>query len=64
MIKITEASYRGNLGFMEFFKFNKLADEAQKSLMRQLIAKKETNKIIDLLYDVTGIKLEPFGNSN
>lgn len=60
MRKIDEAVYPGNLGFMEFVKFQRVADDAQKTLMKQLIAQGDGDKVIELLSTVTGVKLQPF----
>ena len=37
-VNIDEASYEGNIGMMEMFKFYQLADQNTKYLMKKLIS--------------------------
>lgn len=60
MNEINEAAYPGNLGFMEFAKFQRSADHEQKLLMKQYIKQGDSQKVIELLNKVTGIELHPF----
>lgn len=53
----TEASYPGNLGMMEMFKFKQVATPEQWKLMKSLIALKEFQKAWELLQKVTNTKL-------
>ena len=55
---IDEASYVGNLGMMEMFKFYKVASETQKRKMRDLLAKGFKKEAWEFLQQVTGIKLK------
>jgi len=60
MNKIDEASYPGNLGFMEFVQFQRAATDEQKLLMKQFIRNGDSAGVIQLLKDVTGVQLHPF----
>lgn len=60
MNDINEAAYPGNLGFMEFVKFQQSATDEQKTLMKQYIRQGDSEKVIDLLNIVTGVQLHPF----
>jgi hypothetical protein len=55
---LNEAVYPGNVGMMEMFKFYQEATSAQKDLMQDLISKKAWDAIFDLIYKVTGVKLQ------
>lgn len=54
---LIEASYPGNLGMMEMFKFKQIATPEQWDLMKKLIAFKDFQKAWELLQKVTGTKL-------
>lgn len=54
---LCEASYPGNIGVMEMFRFYEKASIEQKKLMKELIAKKAYDLAWKLLQDVTGVKL-------
>lgn len=60
MNDINEAVYPGNLGFMEFAKFQRSANDDQKTLMKQYIKQGDSEKVIELLNIVTGVQLHPF----
>ena len=60
MNKIEEAVYPGNLGFMEFVKFQRAATDEQKLMMKELIKQGDSAKIIELIKIVTGVALQPF----
>lgn len=55
--ELNEASYPGNLGMMEMFKFYEKASNEQKRLMKELISKKLFDGAWELLQQVTGVKL-------
>jgi hypothetical protein len=55
---LNEAVYPGNVGMMEMFKFYQEASAAQKDLMQDLISKKAWDAIFDLIFKVTGVKLQ------
>jgi hypothetical protein len=54
---LDEASYPGNLGMMEMFKFYQKADDEQKTKMKSLIGSKRFEEAWDFLQKVLGIKL-------
>lgn len=54
---LTEASYRGNIGVMEMFKFYNVATDEQKAKMKQLIADKNNDEAWALLQKVLKVKL-------
>jgi hypothetical protein len=54
---LDEASYPGNLGMMEMFKFYQVATEDQKKKMKSLIAHNKIKDAWELLQTVTGVKL-------
>jgi hypothetical protein len=60
MNNINEAVYPGNLGFMEFAKFQRTASEEQKLLMKDFIRQGDSQKVIELINAVTGVQLQPF----
>lgn len=53
-----EASYAGNLGMMEMFKFYQVASPEMKDLMRKLLAQGKEEAAWELLQKVTGVKLK------
>ena len=55
---LAEASYVGNLGMMEMFKFHQVATDEQKSKMRELIRAGKQSEAWQFLQRVTGIKLK------
>jgi hypothetical protein len=55
----SEASYKGNIGAMEMFRFYQQATPEQIKLMKQLIAQKKLEKAWNFLQKVTGTKLHP-----
>lgn len=52
-----EASYEGNIGAMEVFKFFQMANEQQKKLFRSLLAKGKKGLAWKLVQDTVGVKL-------
>jgi len=54
----TEASYPGNIGAMEVFKFMKVASQDQIKMLKALIDKKEYKIAWALIQGVTGVKLQ------
>jgi hypothetical protein len=57
--KIQEASYPGNIGMMEVFKFFQIATENQKKKFNDLVKSKKEKEAWDFMQKVTGIKLHP-----
>ena len=55
---INEASYEGNIGAMEMFKFYDVATEDQKKIMKAFLNNKDFKKAWAYLQEVTGIKLK------
>lgn len=55
---VGEASYPGNIGAMEVFKFMKTASSFEKDLLKKLIAQKAYAKAWALVQGVTGTKLQ------
>jgi hypothetical protein len=55
---LKEATYTGNLGAMEMFKFFQVATPEQKKMMKELIAKHLTDPAWELLKQVTGVDLK------
>lgn len=55
---LIEASYKGNLGMMEMFKFYQVATPEQKTQMKALLAAHRQEKAWELLQTVTGVKLD------
>jgi hypothetical protein len=53
-----EASYPGNIGAMEVFKFMKVASQDQIKMLKALIDKKEYKIAWALIQGVTGVKLQ------
>jgi hypothetical protein len=56
---LSEASYPGNIGMMEMFKFYQIASEEDKKQMKELISKKLFDAAWQLLQKVTGVNLHP-----
>lgn len=56
-LSLHEASYEGNIGMMEMFKFYQIATPEQKTQMKKLIFDKKTEAAWELLQKVTGVKL-------
>jgi putative chitinase len=55
---VGEASYAGNIGAMEMAKFFQKADDQQKKILKDLIAKGKRGLAWKLIQDVTGVKLQ------
>jgi predicted chitinase/molybdopterin-binding protein len=55
---VGEASYPGNIGAMEVFKFMNTASDFEKDLLKKLIAQKAYAKAWALVQGVTGTKLQ------
>lgn len=55
---VGEASYSGNIGAMEVFKFMSLASDIEKKLLKKLLAQKAYSKAWALVQNVTGTKLQ------
>lgn len=55
---LAEASYKGNIGMMEMFKFFQVATDAQKQEMKKLLADGKQEEAWKLLQDVTKVKLQ------
>lgn len=55
---LDEASYPGNIGMMEMFKFYSIATAEQKQKMKDLITKKLFDEAWNFLQLVTGTKLK------
>lgn len=53
------ASYSGNLGMVEMFKFYQVATDVQKEQMKEFITTKNIRKAWDFLHLVIGVKLDP-----
>lgn len=62
--KIEEASYEGNVGIMELVKFNQVATDAEKKLLKHLISSKKAKEAWQLVQNKLGVKLvgKSFGN--
>jgi Spy/CpxP family protein refolding chaperone len=56
--ELREASYTGNIGMMEMFKFHQIATPEQKAQMKKLLADRQTERAWSLLQSVTGVKLK------
>ena len=54
-----EASYSGNIGMMEMFKFYQVATSEQKSKMKELITSGKQAEAWEFLQKVTGMELQP-----
>jgi hypothetical protein len=57
-LSLIEASYEGNLGMMEMFKFYKVASAEEKNQMRKLLLAGDQEAAWKLLQKVTGVKLK------
>ncbi len=55
---ILEATYNGNLGFMEFHKFQRAATPEQKLLFKKYLNQKNYQAIRELLAQVLGTELD------
>lgn len=55
---LTEASYKGNIGMMEMFKFYQVATTEQKQKMKSLIEAGKQEEAWEFLQQVTGVKLK------
>lgn len=53
-----EASYPGNIGAMEVMKFFQIADDKQKKLFKDLVAKGKKGLAWKLIQDTVGVKLQ------
>ncbi len=60
---ITEASYPGNIGAMEVFHFYQQASSEEKEMFDKYLNQNEYDQAWDLIQDVTGVKLQPMGES-
>ena len=58
-LSLHEASYEGNIGMMEMFKFYQVATPEQKAKMKALIFDKKQNEAWEFLQSVTGVRLQP-----
>ena len=54
---IVEASYKGNLGMMEMFKFYQVAGSAEKAKMKELLSAGKQDEAWQLLKKVTNSEL-------
>jgi len=54
---LAEATYKGNIGMMEMFKFYQIASDQQKEEMKRLLAVGKQDEAWELLKSVTGTKL-------
>ena len=54
---LDEAAYAGNIGIMELIKFKQKANDKQKKEFDELLAKKKSKEVWDLVQHVTGVKL-------
>jgi hypothetical protein len=54
---LVEASYPGNIGAMEVFKFYKLASDEQKEQFDLLVSKGNNESAWELIQNVTGVIL-------
>jgi hypothetical protein len=54
---VKEASYAGNIGMMEVFKFYEIANPEQLSHFKFLMKMKQTKEAWELIQSVTGTKL-------
>jgi hypothetical protein len=55
---LAEASYRGNIGMMEMFKFYQVASAEQKKKMKALLDAEKFDEAWAFLQEVTGVKLQ------
>ena len=56
---LDEASYPGNLGMVEMFKFYQVASEEQKREMKHLMKLEKFAEAWEMLQRVTKVKLHP-----
>lgn len=56
-ISLVEASYKGNIGMLEMFKFYQMATAAQKTEMKILINAQKYDEAWKLLQTVTKVRL-------
>lgn len=56
-----EASYEGNIGAMEVFKFYKVASPEEKAEFDAYLDQKDYDSAWELIQKVTGVKLRPMG---
>lgn len=54
---VVEASYKGNIGMMEMFKFHQIASAEEKSKMRELLSAGQQDEAWKLLKKVTSAEL-------
>lgn len=57
MTRITEMTYKGNIGIHELMIFYKMATPEQKSQLDQLLQADQKAKAWQLLQDVVGVEL-------
>jgi hypothetical protein len=57
LYELHEASYSGNIGMMEMFKFYQIATAEQKLHMKDLLNKQNFPAAWEFLQQVTGVKL-------
>ena len=55
--KVDEAAYVGNIGIMELIKFKQKATPEQKKKFDDLLQRKKSKEVWNLVQDVTGVKL-------
>ena len=53
--KVDEAAYAGNIGIMELIKFKQKATTEQKKKFDDLLQKKKSKEVWNLVQDVTGV---------
>lgn len=53
-----EASYKGNIGMTEMFKFYQIATAEQKAKMKELIMSGQEAEAWEFLKKVTGVELQ------
>lgn len=56
---MTEASYPGNIGAMEVFKFYQTASEDEKETFEELLNQERFDGAWELIQSVTGVRLHP-----
>ena len=55
--QMNEATYQGNIGVMELFKFHQKASQKQKDVLQSHIKSKKHKEAWKLVQNVTGVKL-------
>jgi len=60
---LQEASYPGNIGAMEVFKFYQTASDGEKEQLASMLDKNEITNAWELIKDVTGVQLHPMGGT-